>query len=83
MIKSLFLKVYFWEIERTRQMTEQEDNNNLGELVFEDNIQETKSWACLGQTCSRFLFVFLSQLLSFVVFGELIFQKLKTNQLLG
>ena len=43
-------------------MTDQEDNTNLGKIVFDDNNQEKKSWACLGQTCSRSLIVFLSQL---------------------
>ena len=42
-------------------MTDQEDNINLGKIVFDDNNQERKSWACLGQTCSRSLIVFLSQ----------------------
>ena len=43
-------------------MTDQEDNINLGKIVFDDNNQERKSWACLGQTCSRSMIVFLSQL---------------------
>ena len=43
-------------------MTDQEDEVNLGKFVFDDNNQERKSWACLGQTCSRSLIVFLSQL---------------------
>ena len=43
-------------------MTDQEDNNNLGKNVFNNNNQERKSWACLGQTCSRYFFVFLYQL---------------------
>ena len=43
-------------------MTDQEDNINLGKIVYDDNNQERKSWACLGQTCSRSLIVFLSQL---------------------
>ena len=43
-------------------MTEQEENYNLGKIVFDDNNQERKSWSCLGQTCSRSLIVFLSQL---------------------
>ena len=42
-------------------MTDQEDNINLGKSVFDDNNQESKSWACLGQTCSRALIVFMSQ----------------------
>ena len=29
------------------QMTDQEDNINLVEIVFNDNNQERKSWACL------------------------------------
>ena len=57
----------FWKIELTKQMTDQEDNINLGKIVSDDNNQERKSWACLGQTCSRSLIVFLSQL--FVFFG--------------
>ena len=43
-------------------MTDQEKNINLGKIVFDDNNQERKSWSCLGQTCSRSLIVFLSQL---------------------
>ena len=43
-------------------MTDQEDTINLGEIVFDDNNQEKNSWACLGQTYSRSLIVFLSQL---------------------
>ena len=43
-------------------MTDQEDNFNPGKLVFVDNYQERKPWACLGQTCSSSLIVFLSQI---------------------
>ena len=43
-----------------KQMTDQEDNINLGKIDFDDNYQERKSLACLGQTCSRSLIVFLS-----------------------
>ena len=52
-------------------MTDQEDNINLGEFVFDDNNQEGKSWACLGQTCSRSLIVFLCQLFAIflIIFG--------------
>ena len=52
-------------------MTDQEDNINLGKIVFDDNNQERKSWACLGQTCSRSLIVFLSQLfvILLIIFG--------------
>ena len=69
-------------------MTDQEDNINLGELVFEVNNQERKSWTCLGQTCSRSLIMFLYQLFvisliifGLVAFGEFTFQKFVTNQL--
>ena len=69
-------------------MTDQEDNINLVKIVFDDNNQERKSWACLGQTCSRSLIVFLSQLfvvllIIFGCFGEFTFHKLVTNQLFG
>ena len=47
-------------------MTEQEENINLGKIVFDDNNQERKFWSCLGQTCSRSLFLFRSQF--FVIF---------------
>ena len=43
-------------------MTDQEDNFNLGKIFFDDNNQERKFSACLGQTCSRPLILFLSQL---------------------
>ena len=43
-------------------MTDQDDNISPGKIVFDDNNQEKKSWALLGQTCSRSLIVFLSQL---------------------
>ena len=69
-------------------MTDQAKNINLGKIVFDDNNQERKSWNCLGQTCSRSLIVFLSQILSFcwlslVAFGEFTFEKLVTNQQFG
>ena len=43
-------------------MTDQEDNNNLGTIVFDDSNQERKPWAFLGQTCSSSLIVSMSQL---------------------
>ena len=69
-------------------MTDQEDNINLGKIAFDDNNQKKKSWACLGQTCSRSLVVFLSQLfvillMNFGCFVEFTFQKLVANQLFG
>ena len=52
-------------------MTDQEDNMNLGKIVFDDNNQEKKLWACLGQTCSRSLIVFPYQLfvILMIIFG--------------
>ena len=52
-------------------MTDPEDNINLGKIVFDDSNQERKSWACLGQTCSRSLIVFLYQLfvILLIIFG--------------
>ena len=52
-------------------MTDQEENFYLGKFFFDDNNQETKSWACLGHTCSRSLIVFLSQLfvILLIIFG--------------
>ena len=69
-------------------MNDQENKINLGEVVFDDNNQEKKSWACSGQTCSRYLIVFLSQifvilLIIFGCFGEIIFQKHVKNPLFG
>ena len=51
-------------------MTDQ-DKINLGKIVFGDNNQVRKSWACLGQTCSRSLIVFPSQFIVFllIIFG--------------
>ena len=52
-------------------MIDQEDNINLGRIAFDDNNQETKSWACLGQTCSTLRIVYLSQLfvILLIIFG--------------
>ena len=52
-------------------MTELEDKINLDKIVFDDNNQERKSWSGLGQTCSRSLIVFLSQLfvILLIIFG--------------
>ena len=67
-------------------MTDQEDNIDLGKIVFDDNNQERKSWACLGKTCSRSPIVFLSKLfvnllIIFGCFWEFTSQKFVTNQL--
>ena len=59
---NVLFKIQNWEIEQTRQVTDQEDYINLGETVFNDNNLERKSFSCLEQTCSRSLIVFLSQL---------------------
>ena len=52
-------------------MTDQKVNNNLGKIVFVDNNQERKFWACLGQTCSRSLILFVCQLfvILLIIFG--------------
>ena len=52
-------------------MTDQKVNINLGKIVFDDNNQERKFWAYLGQTCSRSLIVFLCQLfvILLIIFG--------------
>ena len=52
-------------------MTDQEDKNTLGKIVFDNNNQERKAWACLEQTCSRLLIVFLSQhfVILLILFG--------------
>ena len=69
-------------------MTDQEDNINLGKTVFDDNNQEKKPWARLGQTCSRSLIVFLSQhfvnlLIIFSCFWRIHLSIFVTNQLFG
>ena len=68
---NLFSAVQFRESEHTRQMTDQEVNINQGEIVFDDNNQQRKSWSCLGQTCSGSLIVCLSELfvILFIIFG--------------
>ena len=43
-------------------MTDQEEKKILGKIVFDGNNQERKLWAWWGQTCSRSVIVFLSQL---------------------
>ena len=66
-------------------MTDQEDKTILGKIVFDENNQERKSWACLGQTCSRSLILFLSQLFVnlLIIFGCFTFPKIVTNQQFG
>ena len=54
---SFIIQSFFLQI----GMTDQADNINLGKIVFDENNVERRSWACLGQTCSRSLIVFLSQ----------------------
>ena len=43
-------------------MPDQEEKINRVKIIFDDNNQEKKSWACLGQTGSRSLIVYQSQL---------------------
>ena len=67
-------------------MTDQEGNIILGKIFFDDNNQERKSWACLGQTCSRSLIVFLSHLfvillIIFVCFWRINFSKLSAESI--
>ena len=52
-------------------MIDHEEIFNLGKIVFDDNNQERKSRACLGRTCSIYLFVLLSQLflIFLIIFG--------------
>ena len=69
-------------------MTDQEENINLGKIVFDDNNQERKSWASLGQTCFRSVIVFLFQLFVILLiicgcFWRRHLQKLVTNHLFG
>ena len=54
-----------------KRMKDQKDKFNLDKIVFDDNNQERKAWGCLGQTCSRSLIVFLSQLfvILLIIFG--------------
>ena len=59
---STLIKILYWEIECTRQVTDEEDNINLGKFVSDDKNQQRNSWACLGQTCPRSLIVFLFEL---------------------
>ena len=47
-------------------MTDQEDNINLGKIVFDDNNQERKFWGFLGQTCSRSVIVSVPTFCHFV-----------------
>ena len=42
---------------------------NLDKIVFDDQNVERRSWFCLGQTCSRSLIVFLSQLFVILLIG--------------
>ena len=52
-------------------MTDLEEKIDLGKIVFDDNNQGRNFWSCLGQTCSRSLIVFFSQLsvILLIIFG--------------
>ena len=43
-------------------MSDHIDNINLDKINFDDQNVERRSWSCLGQTSSRSLIVFLSQI---------------------
>ena len=58
-------------------MSEQDEIITPGEIVFDDNSQETKSWPCLGQTRSRSSIEFSSQLFCFY------WDRLKQSKRLG
>ena len=85
---NLLFKICFWEIELTRQISDQEDIINVSKIVFDDNNWERKSWCYLGQTCSRSLVLFLSQLsltllIVFGCFWRILLSKIVANQLFG
>ena len=52
-------------------MIDREDNINLAKVVFDNNKKDSKSWSCLGQTCSRSLILFLSHFFDIllIIFG--------------
>ena len=62
-------------------MTDHEDNINLGKVVFDDNNQQRKTWACLRQTCTRYLIVFLSQVLVILLINFGCFWRLHLSKL--
>ena len=69
-------------------MTDQKKSYILGKIVSDNNNQERKSWPSLGQTCSRFLIVVLSQLFVILLIYSVCFWtirlwKLVTNPLYG
>ena len=61
-------------------MTDQEDIFNLGKIVFDDNNQERKSWACLGKNCSRSLIVFLSLVFVFLLIIFVCFRRIHLSK---
>ena len=67
-------------------MNDQEDNNILGKIVFDDNNQDRKSRSCLDKPVPDRWLCFCPNILSFcwsslVAFGEFTSQKLVTKQL--
>ena len=61
-------------------MTDQEDNIILVKIVFDDNNQERKSRACLGQTRPRSVIVFLSQLFVILLINFGCFWKIQLSE---
>ena len=69
-------------------MPDHTDNITLNKIVIDDQISGRRSWSCSGQTCSRFLIVFLSQFLVLfglyaVAFGVYIWPRHVTNEQFG
>ena len=57
-------------------MTHQKDCISLVKFVFDDNNQLRKSWSYLGQSCYRYLIVFLFQLFVFLLTVWLLLENL-------
>ena len=49
-------------------MLDHTDNISFNKIVFDDQNVERRSWSCLGQTCSKSLIVFWSQLFVILLF---------------
>ena len=73
MIQSFF-ESHYREIDRTRQMTDQEVVIDTVQNFFDDSNQKRRLCACLGQNCSRSSIEFLSKILWFCLYSLLLLE---------
>ena len=78
-----FSEINYWVFDRESQMSDNVGQFHLSQMIPDNYNQVKQLLFCLRKTCSRSLTVLLSPLFVtlFIIFGEVILQKLVKNQL--